>query len=382
MLRGRVLDGEGRPLGDVVVQVAYSWSVSRPNQSFSANGEVNLAHQVKTDAEGHFAVRELAPKDVPLTIDAPRAKPALALAEVVRAAPGRTDVTLTLLRAGALTVELPGWPAGVRVQASLRQGDRAHAWQAVDTDGRLVFTGVPPGKWTVAFHSLVDLELRDIEVPAGGMSTDSRLRVADWRDRVLLVDTKVTSPEGLPLDVGVRIVVEKPGSSSSTGTSSTGGRVLLAVPRDTTRLTLTHPKYLSVDLDLKNPPADVRMQPRGLVRFKLREGVNLPEALDLMLHYAQRNSGAESLKWPKGRTLETAVPGAGGVTFMILLRSEIAPGQFANRSLWQTSCTIKPDLAKQDIELDLTPEDAERITELFQEARQAAAEAEAKRGGK
>ena len=121
------------------------------------------------------------------------------------------------------------------------------------------------------------------------------------------------------------------------------------------------------------------MRPRGLVRFKLREGVSLPEGLDLMIHYAQRNT-AESTKWPKGRTLECAAPGPGGVTFMVLLRSEIAPRQFANRSLWQTSLTIKPDRATQDIELDLTPEDAERITELLREARQA--ETETKRAGK
>lgn len=384
MLRGRVLDGEGRPLGDVVVQVAYSWSSPRLGQlgGFSTSGDVFLGHQVKTDADGRFAVRELAPKDVLLTVDAPQAKPALAPAEVVRAAPGRTDVTLTLLRAGSLTVELPGWPAGVRLQASLRQGDRVHASQGVEADGRLAFTGVPPGKWTVVFHSLhslADVELRDIDVPAGKASTDPRLRIADWRERVVVVDTKVTSPEGLPLDVSVSIRVEKPGLSSTTSTSSTGGRVLLAVPRDATRVTLSHQQYQSVDLEVKSPQADVQMRPRGLVRFKLREGVSLPEGLDLMIHYAQRNT-AESTKWPKGRTLECAAPGPGGVTFMVLLRSEIAPRQFANRSLWQTSLTIKPDRATQDIELDLTPEDAERITELLREARQA--ETETKRAGK
>lgn len=56
---------------------------------------------------------------------------------------------------------------------------------------------------------------------------------------------------------------------------------------------------------------------------------------------------------------------------MVLIQREVRPGMRANQQVWQGKLELRPGVAKQEVTLDLAKEDAERIAELWAEAKEA-----------
>ncbi len=154
-VRGRVVDGEGRPVADASVCVqrgGVAWApTNRPKPGtlgFEVPGFDAPVVEVRTDADGAFHVAPDAPGPLALTVRAP------GLAVHFRAgfdpAVAREPLVVTLSRgaslAGRVTVTGPA-PAGpMKVVAHVLQGQVV---AEVGADGTYALEGLPPGAWLV-----------------------------------------------------------------------------------------------------------------------------------------------------------------------------------------------------------------------------------------
>lgn len=368
LLAGRVLDAEGKPVAGATVTVDYSWTVQPGPISFRGTADVRLQHDAVSDAEGRFEFRELVPRDVLLPVRV-SASGWVAAGEV-RAAPGKTDVEVRVALPGSLTLKLPGAPKGAMLYAYLECDGQTRGVHQVGDDGCVTFAALPPGKWNLKFRmGLEALDTLGLEVPPGGACADPRLVRADWRDKVLLVDTKVRSPQGQPLDVSVNIMTEHPGGSSSMGTSVSGGRVLILASREVTRITLSHAEHRSVELDPKATPAEVTMQPRALAVLRLPQGLALPAGLPVMVIPQRGGPGGEQLLWPDGDRLELSLASLEPASVVLMVPREVRPGVMSGQSVWQGKLEFRDGVAKQEVTLDISKEDVERIRELWADAK-------------
>jgi len=151
-VRGRVVDGEGRPVADASVCVqrgGVAWAAPRRT---TPGFELPLLDapvvEVRTDADGAFGLAPDAPGPVALTVRAPGF--AVHFRAGLDAAATREPLVVTLARgaslAGRVTVTGPG-PAGpMKVVAHAPEGQLV---AEVAAEGTYRLDGLPPGPWLV-----------------------------------------------------------------------------------------------------------------------------------------------------------------------------------------------------------------------------------------
>jgi len=161
-IRGRIVDGDGRPLAGVRVHV---------ERAAASGSAVNRARSTdfaaETGADGSY-VLEGVQGDVDLVVEARHPGFQSAPSDIVRVAQGETrpNVDFALAPGAALEVAVVRASPSCRVRATYAQGqDRAvlDALVPLGANGTARFTGLRPGRWRI--------QLEDCADPAPGSSS-------------------------------------------------------------------------------------------------------------------------------------------------------------------------------------------------------------------
>jgi hypothetical protein len=296
---GVLRDGDGKPLAGVRLRAEATWRHGTRSLSVPGDVETHFEHHVRTDADGRFAIRELAPKDVPIDVRVWR-DAMWVLREPTQLAAGETNAKLVAVRSASLAVRLVdgkrlrGHGVGLR-----RHGDVEPMveWPSDDT---VSWQGLAPGRYVLSVQALgatVDL-LDDLEVRAGEACADARLRSVDFGERVRCVTVQVWTPAGQPLRAAsvVGVHVQQNSSSAQTHTTDAHGRVEFVFPAQGNRVSIGHPEFRTVSVEEPKGVVQVAMRPRPAVRLVLADGETLPDGLRLVLQ-------VEDVWWWAGSTL-------------------------------------------------------------------------------
>jgi hypothetical protein len=193
LISGRVVDDGGSPVAEARVS-------NRPRPSFGA-----VLDAAPTGADGGFALYGVCAGEIGLHAAHPLYAPAEQFA-----VPGARDVELVLHATGAIGGGVlldEEWLCDfTEVRARPMGADEwtENAW--VERPGDFVLERLRPGKWAVSIvmedEGDVGVVVADVEVVAGRMTRDPRLRAVDLRGKAAVKTFRIVDADGEPIRDG------------------------------------------------------------------------------------------------------------------------------------------------------------------------------------
>jgi len=373
---GVVVDSEGKPLEGMRVSAAscvLQGSGSRSGRQF-------FQHEVVTDAEGRFTLRELDPRHAPVRVSVHGGKHR---AEgVFEAALGERDVVIEARRTGSLSAQLAGGPFhGANLSGNLlRRGAPADALVRIYfQDGKAKLPSVPFGTYDLeltASHRGESVEIKGIEVPAGGEANDPRLAAIDWTTGFRLVHITVRDEAQRPIarqgTIWCYISDGQGGRSGSGRHTDDDGQLAFFCPLQRCEISAKVEGFLeeTVPADKDEIVFDLEAAPK--VRVTLPADLALPKGLQVSVELVQgRNSRWSNSVLLPGETKELLATklGAHAVVLQLSMSHREANPQVWNRfrELFRHELELVAEEPLVEMELELDEAAVERL--------QAAAEA-------
>ncbi|MCA8976248.1 MAG: hypothetical protein KDC98_16125 [Planctomycetes bacterium] len=335
---GRVVDGDGRPVTGVTVNLAEA-------QVFGRRFSRPSWHS-RTDDDGRFELRLV--DYLPVAHDVKVDEKGW-LCDEVAVEPGDTGIELQAVRSGRLVVDFgerrrPPWLDVEIVPAAGGKPRRAY-----DIAGSVEFDDVRPGRYGVRLsvldHVLSGIEGLDVE--PGARCEDPRLTI-DWRTLVPLLDVSLLDEGGLPIRGRVRL---------SSAVHTEGSRVIQCdghghaqVPFvDGLQFLAEGEDHRTVAFRPSFDPTVVRMRPRARLRFVVPDGLQLPVGIQV-----SEDGGVNSD--PIGRDGSWRPAGSGLVTLSFLMRPQFGKPE----TLWRQVVDVPNGNGVMDIPLEIDADIADR----------------------
>ncbi|MGE0192718.1 MAG: carboxypeptidase regulatory-like domain-containing protein [Planctomycetota bacterium] len=353
VLRGTVLDVDGKPLPEAQIEVAWDDALSNPAAiETDENGFFEVLVPTRQPFRGVVSViveRHTAPR---VTFDGGN-RSRLPDDLVIRLSPGATV-------RGALRFPDGEPVVGAEVRLEPR-GDRkrmaTHAVKDTTTDaaGRFEVTGVPTGEWQVSVSSPAEAFEKDsvtVRVPTRGNPESIELIV----DRVHRGAFRLRTPDGAPL-VGTTVELARTtwaGTETSglPGTSDDAGAVVLTAsmrgPWSLHRLSQTRDRDVLVD-SLTLPVTDLEVIAPALPRNELQVRALLPSGVPLQAFRVEVTwkDVSPSGSW-RTRSLAAARTDAG------LARVSFTGAQVVDVAVIPDPEHVEPDVRTKSVRWDAT----------------------------
>jgi len=306
LVSGRVVDGEGKPLGGVSVAIASleSWEGDESETYWAERPRL----VVRSDARGEFGVRaSLKSSQISLTatLDQLRSEPVIV-------APGAQGVELVLGAGGEIAGVVlldPSVPSRlVRVQANreddgalLTENDSTWTMAALDESGAFTLRGLRAGNYSVhVLHAGSWQELASVDalaVTAGRTTRDPRLDPLDLRETHRAIVLTLVDEADVPVQSGL-LAVRHAGAPDLESNEFHNGKATLfsaGEPLDVTVIATGLLTYRAADV-LESRRIVLRRGPE--LRFLLGGGQSVPEPpLFLGVRIESSSEGDGFLDW-------------------------------------------------------------------------------------
>lgn len=214
---GTVVDAEGKP-------VAGLWLRSKTTITSGGTGGGSYGpemwhhnHRVRTDEQGHFEIREVAPADhaLQLSVDSKDWAPLEGAFTLNVGGQGET------LRVGVATQLEGEWLGNLEdTRLNLKAINRATKKEVRGSmrNGKYAIIGIPAGSYDITFGRNADYKIEDVQSAKKGGAQDARLRSDEWTKHFQLLETTVTDENDKPLeDITVWYYVSRNNGRSGSG---------------------------------------------------------------------------------------------------------------------------------------------------------------------
>jgi hypothetical protein len=214
---GTIVDAEGKPVAGLWLR-----SPTTITSGDSGGGSIGQerwyhAHRVRTDEQGHFEIREVAPADhaLQLSVDSKDWAP---LEGAFTLNVGDKDETFRVGVATQLQGEFLGDLEDTRL--NLKAINRATKKEVRGSmrNGKYAIIGIPAGSYDITFGRNADYKIEDVQSAKKGEAQDARLRSDEWTKHFQLLETTVTDENDKPLeDITVWYYVSRKNGRSGSG---------------------------------------------------------------------------------------------------------------------------------------------------------------------
>lgn len=262
-VRGRLVDGDGKPIEGVWLRGASSICSGNGNGS-RTEGTWFFEHRVRTAADGTFEVHELDPVDVPLRL-------------TIEGRDWIAPVGLTLRPAQPGVQEHRLWPtssitarfAGADLAGLTPQATLVHRETGAEMHVRFQDGAMRPLHWAAGTYDLKIGEselawtIEGIRAPAGGEVSDERLRAITPPEGTLIVRATVVDETDRPVPgVIVWCSHRKPGggSSGSGHHADKDGRVVFLARNTECDVAIKGGGFATQEVPVTGPDLKIRVQ--------------------------------------------------------------------------------------------------------------------------
>ncbi|MBM4062629.1 MAG: carboxypeptidase regulatory-like domain-containing protein [Planctomycetes bacterium] len=348
LLRGRVVDGGGRPVPGVLV--AAPWSVQASSE-FAAPG-----HRATTDAEGRFVLYELDPEPLPLRLSVFGS--GWLLEAPVDAMPGDEQVELRVVAPGSIVLQLRDpHPAADLLWWQLRTGRGEAQRVAIPQRGVARFENLAPGRYDLTLL-LVDREVArfdGVEVKVGAPCDLPALGDVPWRTAVRLVDVRLCDSAGAPLRGRVQLVGGGKGGVPRAAECDAAGDATAPFVAGL-RLVAEFPGLCRREVLPGAGRIKVRLHARARLRLRLPDGIALPDGVQIHCDTEWTALGLQSppVQWRGGNPVFVEPDSDGGFTLRFEMRDELG----GRRLLWKQDVGLPEEGAPDEVLVTIDAEAA------------------------
>lgn len=282
---GTVVDAEDKPIAGLWLR-SKTTITSGGSGGGSGGPEMwHHTHRVRTDEQGHFEIREVAPADhaLRLSLDSKTWAP---LEEAFTLSAGDQGETFRVGIATQLEGEWLGDLEDTRLV--LKATNRATKMETTGhmRNGKYAITGIPAGSYDITFGRHVNYKIENVQSVKEGGAQDARLQSDEWRKHFQLLETTVTNENNKPLeDITVWYYVKHKNGSRGRGVrTDKDGKARQLAPLKNSSIKIKDNGYQPqvFENDLKN--LKVQLKPLAAIAVQIVGIPKLPSGIYAQVH--------------------------------------------------------------------------------------------------
>lgn len=285
---GTVVDAQGKPVAGLWLRSKTTIVSGGSGGGGSSSNQWHYAHRVRTDAQGHFQFREIAPVDheLRLTVEGEDWAP---LEEAFTLNAGDKGETFRVGAATQLAGELLGelGDTRLRVQATNRATNKKTTGHM--HNGKYAINGIPAGSYDIAFGRNADYKIENVQSVKKGEAQDPRLRSDEWTKHFQTLETTITDENNKPLEhVTVwYYVTRKNGRSGSGEHTDKEGKARRLAPLKSSSIEVRIPGYEAQVFDKELKDLVVKLLPVAAIEVQIVGMPKLPNAVFAQVSVSQ-----------------------------------------------------------------------------------------------
>ena len=194
---GTIVDSQGEPVAGLWLHGSATIVSDELGNGPSGRDSRWFEHRVCTDAQGRFAIRELAPVDNPVRLWLKNNE----WADLDRIAlkQGDLDKTFRAAPATQLVGQFIGDLKGTRLNVTVINRSTGDQQLATVVDGTIRVLRLPMGSYDLVFGRNSGFKLENVQSAPQGQAQDSRLQSDEWTKHFQVLTTTVTDRNNKPL---------------------------------------------------------------------------------------------------------------------------------------------------------------------------------------